>query len=265
MALAADKKFSGQDGAITVDGVLCEVVQSFKYQGRRDPIQRPMIGKNAPRSWDGPYVPSLSMKINQSDFDFFTATMTDTPVSGTATTLVTTGDGIAPPGAATWGTPVVPDDTTPGTSSRVRFTTATAAVTGAGKCIVIGTDENDEDQEETIRIPVMAIGAYVTTTKTFKTVDQLIPYGWVQVGGKIAVASVAGSSTVTVTPHSKRMTLVARATRDDGVRGTLTITNCWPILNDFSMEGGGTSIMEPEIPFAIADPDTDINFVRDTV
>lgn len=260
MVMDPTEKFSGADGVILIDGLVLEVAQEVKYSGKRDPIKRDIIGRSAPRAWDGPYEPELSIKFVQSGFDLFTAVMTDDPLTGTAVTLHA---GILDPAT----TPELTTMTTPSctTASRIRFTALTAAVTTPGTITIVGTDMNDAPHSETVTIPIMAIGAAVTSGTFFKTVSYASTEDYVQVGGTISIASVVGGSTATITPHSKRMTVVIQATNSKGVRGTLTITNCWPTQNDFSLTGGAKSMMEPTVPFAIADPDNDVTFAESQV
>lgn len=260
MVMDPTEKFSGADGVILLNGLVLEVAQELKYTGKRDPIKRDIIGRSAPRSWDGPYEPDLSIKFVQSGFDLFTAVMTDAPLTGTAHVLHA---GISDPATTPELTAMTTVNCT--TPSRIRFTALTAPVTTPGTITIVGTDVNDAPHSEIVTIPIMAIDAYVTSQTFFKTVSYVSTSTYVQASGTLSVSSIAGGSTATITPHSKRMTVVIQATNSKGVRGTLTINNCWPTQNEFSLTGGAKSMMEPTVPFAIADPDNDVTFAESQV
>ncbi len=257
MPMDPTRKYSGQDGAVYFDGVLSEIVEKIDYNGDRPPIEIQCVGDSAPRQFDGQYKPTLNLTINQSDWDFFVALMTDTPLEGTATVLhAGIGDPTTTPETTAMST------TACGTPSRIKLTAKTAAVTTAGKLIVFGTNAADAPISEVLTVPVMEIDASApSSVQFFKTVSHVVAFDYVQVGGTMEVKSIAGDLTASITPKSKRMTIIIQATRDDGVRGILTITNCWPTKHAFTLSTP-TEHMNPTIPFAITNPNTDVQFER---
>ncbi len=257
MPMDPTRKYSGQNGAVYVDGVLSQIFEEVDYNGERPPEEIYCIGDAAARQFDGQYKPTLTTVVNQSDWDFFVGLMTDTPLEGTATVAhAGIGDPTTTPEITAM---TVTDMVTP---SRVRFQALTAAVTTAGKVIVYGTNANDVPISEIVTVPIMAIDAYtLPTTQFFKTVSHVAAFTYVQEGGTMKVVGVAGDLTASITAKSKRYTILLQATRDDGVRGILTITNAWPTKHQFKL-GKPTEHMAPSIAWAIQNPTSDVTFGR---
>lgn len=175
----------------------------------------------------------------------------DTEETGAAGTLHA---GLSAPGA---GAETVTDMTTTNAqNSLIKLTALTAAVTAAGKCILYGTDINGNPLTEIITVTTMGINETITGTKIFATVTHAVLFDYVQAGGTMQVASVAGASGIVV-GAGKLFKLEGMATSGSS-HVYVTAENCFLTDGEFSFTDADT-IMSDTLSWTMKDPDADLN------
>jgi len=171
--------------------------------------------------------------------------LTDTPITGTASTLQA---------AATFTADTVETiGANPATPSRVRISLTVADITTAGEVIVYGTDAADNKISELFVIPVSTTaGTNFDGSKVFKTTTKAAIIGLASTGGgKLTFASLAGASSITV-GNPKVFDIVGTVTK--GAKSIqITIPDCWFINGGLTWTEGGKPI-PVEVDVAVYDP-----------
>lgn len=248
-------EYTGIMGTVTIGGVpLADVEYDLKWE--RTTVSHQRSGKRSAINIPGSLKVSTTVKKALVRTDAPTVigyTLTDTPGSGTAVTLLATSTVLD----ASTNYDAMTDPTKPGTASKVRLTLQTKNVTatGGGTVTLIGTDVNDLPQTDILTIPDgMIIGEFVDSAKAFKTVAAMVTVDVDSTGdtGTFKVESLAGTATYTV-GDPEIFDLVGTLTKG---AHTLVFTqpDCW-----FSNGGinwtNGDEIIEVNLNVEMHDPD----------
>jgi len=246
-------EFSGVHGTITVGGAaLADVFYDVKWKTAT--VSHGRSGKHSDSNHPGKF--SIEIKLKKAlildDAPVVLGySLNDTPITGTAETLLATSTALD----ASDFYEDMTDDTI-ATLSRIRYTLATNAITVGGTITVIGEDGAGNPIEEIIKVTAPAsIGDTWTTTKLFKKV-----YGHTIRGidsasdlGTFAVASIAGSSSYTV-GNPKVFDLVGTLAKGSSSL-VFTHPDCWISEGGIAWEDAGKTI-DVDLPVVMRDPDT---------
>jgi hypothetical protein len=172
-----------------------------------------------------------------------------TPTTGTSSVLHA---GLTYPASGTAENITDMTSTTITTASQVRLTALTAAVTGAGQAIIYGTVDGTIKTSEIVEVPTMGIGAYVTSTKVFKTVTHVALIGVVGAGGTLKVESITGNSTVAVGAPAV-FTLVGKLTQGSN-HVYINLPGCFITEGSFSFSDADEIVMNNN-SFTVQDAD----------
>lgn len=245
-------EYTGAMGTITVGGVpLADVQYDVKWD--RATVSHTRGGKYSDINIPGKL--TVKTKITKALVYADVAktlgySLTDTPISGTAETLLATSTALD----ASDFYEDMTDDTI-ATASRIRYTLQTKAITTGGTITIIGEDNDGNPMEEMIEVAASAIGTTWTSTKVFKKVFGHTIRGIDSTDdlGTFAVASIAGSATYTV-GDPKIFDLVGTLTKGST---TIVITqpDCWFKNGGIAWEDAG-KIIDVEADVEMRDPDT---------
>lgn len=242
-------EYTDAHGTVKVGGsVLADVECDFTWE--RNTNEREVAGKRGPMSYPGGITYKLTVKKALARDDIPTtlaASLTDTPVSGTADVVKTA----TVFGAANAWTAAAVTLTTP---SIVRFTLGTAVVTTAGYVTLFGEDAGGNVIEESVYFPTtLLVGQTVDTNQFFKKT-----YGWVNQGvvstgsGTIKLDGVAAAASWKIgDPDIFDMEIYLT----NGAHVfKAEIPDCWFTNGGISWTTGG-KVIESELNVAIRDFD----------
>lgn len=246
----SQEAYTGVHGVVTY-AVATLAGARFDFEVTRGTVSFPRAGKWSDLNKPGKVSCTGSIKRIQSNADLLMAVLNGTPTTGETAAAHA---GLTAPGANSENITDM-TDTAPSSPSKVRLTCLTAAVTGAGEAVLIGTDAGDNPISEIIAIPKMEADAYVTSQNVFKTLTHVALKDVVAEGGTIGVQYRAGASTV-VPGSPKLFTLVGKV-QDGSNHITVTLSNVWFNKGKFGFEDADKGL-EEDPTFVVTDPDRDI-------
>jgi len=243
--------YTGVHGTVVYAGSTIAVAE-FDVKIKRGVASHARSGKWSDYKLPGKIDVTGSIKRILTDGELLAALLNATPATGAAEVLHT---GLTCPGS---GSENIADmtDTSIASASRIKLTATEGAVTGAGTAILIGTDANGNTLTEPLNIPLLDENSYVISSRTFKTLTHVaLKDVTMGTGGTLAVASIPGSSTVTV-GEPKLFDLIGRV--DDGSNHVyITMNNCFFTDGEFKF-ADADSILEDPLSFTMRDPDADL-------
>jgi hypothetical protein len=246
-------EYTGVHGTVTIGGAaIADVFYDIKW--KRATVSHGRSGKYSDSNYPGKLTVETKIKkalVYADAAKVIGYSLTDTPITGTAETLLAASHVLDAGDAYEDMT-----DNTIATLSRIRYTLQTKAITAGGTITLIGEDNDGNAISETITVDTTAsIGDTWTTTKLFKKVygHTIRAIDSADDLGTFVVASIAGSSTYTV-GDPKVFDLIGTLTQ-----GATTIVftqpDCWITEGGIAWEDAGT-VIDVECPVAMRDPDT---------
>lgn len=246
-------EYTGIHGTVTVAGAsIADVFYDLKW--KRATVSHGRSGKYSDTNYPGKLTVETKLKkmlIYADAAVVLGYSLTDTPITGTAETLLATSHVLD----ASDNYEDMTDDTI-ATLSRIRYTLQTKAITAGGTITIIGEDNDGNAISEIIEVADTAsIGDTWTTTKLFKKVygHTIRAIDSADDLGTFAVASIAGSASYAV-GDPKVFDLVGTLTQ-----GSTTIVftqpDCWFTEGGIAWEDAG-KVIDVELPVAMRDPDT---------
>lgn len=183
----------------------------------------------------------------QTSVDFLGKVLTGSVLTGTANALHA---GLTLDGSDAV-TEMTDDDSK---SSKIKFSCITSAITTAGTIVLRGTDANDEAITEEIAVGTLDVGEYVTSTKIYKTLEDVRVIGVDSTGnGLLKVDSVAGSANYSV---GRPAYFKLKGELDDGTTVTyVEANNCFLTEGEFKFTDAD-EIVEDNLSFTMEDPST---------
>lgn len=172
----------------------------------------------------------------------------NTPTAGSTSTLHA---GLSPPTAATNTITDMTDEDS--TSSLIKLTALSAAVTAVGRVVLHGTDVNDARQTENIAMTTLAENASITGTKVFKTLEYVSLSDYVQVGGTMKVESITGAAQVTSLGVAKYFTVKGKCSSGNSYI-EVNLTDAWFTEAGLFFSDADT-LIEETLPFVVKDLD----------
>lgn len=246
----AQDAYSGVNGVVTYAGsTLAGAI--FDFEVDRGTVSFPRSGKWSDLNKPGKVSAKGSIKRIQSNADLLMATINGTPTTGETATAHA---GLTYPGSSSENITDM-TDTAPSSPSVVRLQALTAAITGAGHAVLIGTDAAGNDISEIVNIGTMAQDAYVTSTMVFATLTHVALRDVTGAGGTLFVQYRAGNSSVVV-GEPKVFALIGKV-QDGSNHITVTLSNVWFNKAKFGFEDASKGLND-DLTFVITDPDTDI-------
>jgi hypothetical protein len=245
-------EYTGAMGTITVGGVALADVQ-YDVKWERATVSHARGGKHSDINIPGKLTVKTKIKKALVYADVAKTlgySLTDTPISGTAETLLATSTVL---NASDFYEDMTDD--TIATASRIRYTLQTKAIVTGGTITIIGEDADGNAMEELIAVAASAIGTTWTSTKVFKKVFGHVIRGIDSTDdlGTFVVASIAGSATYTV-GDPKVFDLVGTLTKG-ATTVVITQPDCWFKTGGIAWEDAG-KIIDVDGDVEMRDPDT---------
>ena len=240
-------EYTGVHGIVEIDGVAVAIGE-FSVEFPRGIAAFARSGKYSDLKLPGKIDCTGSLKRIMIDGDLMQKVL-NTATAGAASTLHA---GLSPPTA---GTNTITDMTDEdSTSSLIKLTALTAAVTVAGRVVLHGTDVNDARQTENIAMTTLAINGTITSTKVFKTLEYVTLSDYVQVGGLLKVESITGATSVSTLGVAEYFTLKGKCSSGNSYI-EVNLTDCWFTNAKLGWTDADT-IIEETLPFVVKDLDT---------
>lgn len=143
--------------------------------------------------------------------------------------------------------------------SKIRLTVITSAITTGGRAVLRGLDVNGNALTESITIPTLTVGQYVTSVNVFSTLYDITLFDVDSTGsGQLKVDGVAGASSYVV-GTADYFTLKGEV--NDGTNHIyIEMANCFLTDGEFKF-GDADTVVEDNLSFTMKDPDADLSII----